>query len=93
MASPSHGLLVLTEKHLLGGGLPPANLDRRVARRLASISFDGAARTITLDITERARRTHAVEGEPSTRSIVTLDTSVTAARALAFVLEALERAG
>ena len=90
LESPSHGVVLLTDTHVLSGGVPPASFDRHADCRLTSTSYDEEAHAMTLDVTE-IHRSNDNERESQNRSLVKLATSVTRERAHAFAREARER--
>lgn len=86
--SPSHGVLVATAEHLVGGGLPRVELNRHARCRVASTSYDEAAHALTVDVTTIVQ-TRDGEREQLKRSEVKLDPSVSPERAYAFAKHVL----
>ena len=82
LPSPSHGVLVVSGEHLVGGGLPRAELNRHARCRVTSVSFDEEAHALTVDVTNTVQ-TRDGEREVLDRSVVALDRSVPAERAYA----------
>jgi len=88
LPSPSHGVLVVTPEHLVGGGLPRAELNRHARCRVTSISFDEEAHALTVDVTNVVQ-TRDGEREVLKRAVVALDRSVPGERAYAFARNVL----
>ena len=88
LPSPSHGVVVATAEHLLGGGLARAELNRHARCRVTSVSFDEAAHALTVDLTNIVQ-TRDGEREELKRSVVELDRAVTPERAYAFAKHVL----
>lgn len=89
LPSSSHGVLVVTAEHLVGGGLPRTELNRHARCRVTSTSYDEAAHALTVDVT-RVVQTRDGEREDLKRSTLKLDPSVTPDRAYAFARHVLE---
>jgi hypothetical protein len=90
LPSPSHGIVILTDTVLLGGGLPYAELNRHGSIRVESVSVPDSPNAIMVAISHTSSDgSHG--SDKVARHLISLDSDVSAERIDAFAKAALER--
>lgn len=90
LPSPSHGVVVLTDTHLLLGGVRPLPLERHGEDRLVSVAYLEEGHRLSVDHYRLVRSQEHGDREIEAREVVTLSPQVTPAAAHAFAKRARE---